>query len=113
MDIQGKELLPEIEKLYEKNLVDIQSCGNIDEVKKSFKEENISNKREILSIFEIYDRINSWGNHDEFPNYSPTTDDDIDLDLDLEPYVSKEEPRRNEPCPCGSGKKYKKCCMNK
>ena len=115
LDIQGKELLPEIEKLYEKNLVDIQSCGNIDEVKKSFKEEDLSNKREILSIFEIYDRINSWGNHDEFTNYSPTTDDDIDLDLDidLQPYVSKEEPRRNEPCPCGSGKKYKKCCMNK
>ena len=20
--------------------------------------------------------------------------------------------QRNEPCPCGSGKKYKKCCMN-
>jgi len=20
---------------------------------------------------------------------------------------------RNEPCPCGSGKKYKKCCINK
>lgn len=20
------------------------------------------------------------------------------------------QPRRNEPCPCGSGKKYKKCC---
>jgi|LSQX01.2.fsa_nt_gb hypothetical protein len=19
---------------------------------------------------------------------------------------------RNEPCPCGSGKKYKKCCLN-
>jgi SEC-C motif-containing protein len=28
-----------------------------------------------------------------------------------EPYV-REEPKigRNEPCPCGSGKKYKKCC---
>lgn len=28
------------------------------------------------------------------------------------PYV-REEPRigRNEPCPCGSGKKYKKCCL--
>jgi HEAT repeat protein len=22
-------------------------------------------------------------------------------------------PGRNEPCPCGSGKKYKKCCLNK
>jgi hypothetical protein len=21
--------------------------------------------------------------------------------------------RRNDPCPCGSGKKYKKCCMEK
>ncbi|MGC9519228.1 MAG: SEC-C metal-binding domain-containing protein [Desulfuromonadaceae bacterium] len=20
---------------------------------------------------------------------------------------------RNEPCPCGSGKKYKKCCLDK
>ena len=28
---------------------------------------------------------------------------------------SKEEPKiqRNEPCPCGSGKKYKHCCINK
>lgn len=27
----------------------------------------------------------------------------------------REEPKigRNEPCPCGSGKKYKKCCLNK
>ncbi|NLF16454.1 MAG: hypothetical protein GX595_04250 [Lentisphaerae bacterium] len=20
---------------------------------------------------------------------------------------------RNDPCPCGSGRKYKKCCLNK
>ena len=26
--------------------------------------------------------------------------------------IRREEPkvRRNDPCPCGSGKKYKKCC---
>ena len=23
------------------------------------------------------------------------------------------EINRNDPCPCGSGLKYKKCCMNK
>ncbi len=23
------------------------------------------------------------------------------------------EPGRNDPCPCGSGKKYKKCCAGK
>ena len=28
--------------------------------------------------------------------------------------VHKEkEPGRNDPCPCGSGKKYKKCCRDK
>nr|WP_244392526.1 SEC-C metal-binding domain-containing protein [Denitrovibrio acetiphilus] len=27
-----------------------------------------------------------------------------------EPAVKKEKVGRNEPCPCGSGKKYKKCC---
>lgn len=28
------------------------------------------------------------------------------------PYVGREA-GRNEPCPCGSGKKYKRCCMRK
>jgi preprotein translocase subunit SecA len=26
------------------------------------------------------------------------------------PYVADKKPKRNEPCPCGSGKKYKHCC---
>ena len=27
--------------------------------------------------------------------------------------ATKTSTGRNDPCPCGSGKKYKKCCMNK
>jgi SEC-C motif-containing protein len=27
------------------------------------------------------------------------------------PYVADVRPGRNDPCSCGSGKKYKKCCM--
>lgn len=27
--------------------------------------------------------------------------------------VNENKTGRNEPCPCGSGKKYKKCCLNK
>ncbi len=26
------------------------------------------------------------------------------------PYVANKKPKRNDPCPCGSGKKYKQCC---
>jgi preprotein translocase subunit SecA len=28
----------------------------------------------------------------------------------VDPLKAKEEPGRNDPCPCGSGKKFKKCC---
>ena len=27
--------------------------------------------------------------------------------------MPKDAPGRNDPCPCGSGKKYKKCCLDK
>jgi preprotein translocase subunit SecA len=27
-----------------------------------------------------------------------------------QPVLSKQKAGRNDPCPCGSGKKYKKCC---
>lgn len=28
----------------------------------------------------------------------------------VEPIKVDKQPGRNDPCPCGSGKKYKKCC---
>jgi uncharacterized protein YecA (UPF0149 family) len=30
-----------------------------------------------------------------------------------EPIKGEAKPNRNDPCPCGSGKKYKKCCGGK
>ncbi len=31
----------------------------------------------------------------------------------VEPLKADAQPGRNDPCPCGSGKKYKKCCGTK
>jgi hypothetical protein len=53
------------------------------------------------------------------PNYQQPVDDDTEFEDDDEDYkplveqVIRAEPKigRNDPCPCGSGKKYKKCCM--
>ena len=45
------------------------------------------------------------GNDDEVPKF---TDNIIQLPVRQENHVG-----RNDPCPCGSGKKYKKCCMDK
>ncbi len=37
-------------------------------------------------------------------------EDETPLPDPVEPIHSDEGPGRNDPCPCGSGKKYKKCC---
>jgi preprotein translocase subunit SecA len=37
-------------------------------------------------------------------------EDEEPLPPPVEPIHSAEKPGRNEPCPCGSGKKYKQCC---
>ena len=36
----------------------------------------------------------------------------IDEGVKTEPITKEKKIGRNEPCPCGSGKKYKKCCLN-
>ena len=33
--------------------------------------------------------------------------------MTLQPIRREKLPRRNEKCPCGSGKKAKKCCLDK
>jgi hypothetical protein len=44
---------------------------------------------------------------------NPLDDDLLDL-LPVEPIVRSEAKiGRNDPCPCGSGKKYKKCCLDR
>ena len=63
--------------------------------------------KEVASIFEE----NGW----EYTiGLDPDKPEDItDLEILLhrpEPVVAEKKVGRNEPCPCGSGKKYKKCC---
>jgi hypothetical protein len=40
------------------------------------------------------------------------SDDDQEELVQLEPVRTEPKIGRNEPCPCGSGKKYKKCCLD-
>ena len=37
-------------------------------------------------------------------------EDEEPLPPPVEPIQAVGKPKRNEPCPCGSGKKYKQCC---
>jgi SWIM/SEC-C metal-binding protein len=62
---------------------------------------------EVASIFEE----NGWKYTIDLEPDKP--EDITDLEILLNPQKSKiaeKKVGRNEPCPCGSGKKYKKCC---
>jgi SWIM/SEC-C metal-binding protein len=63
--------------------------------------------KELKSVFEA----NGW---DYSIKLDPDKPEDInDLEILMNPLKTKlveKNVGRNEPCPCGSGKKYKKCC---
>ncbi len=112
LEADFKELIPLIENLYEKGFVGQGVCGTLNEVKEDFGQYEIEYwKEDEKTIFEMYDYIGSdWYSYNK-EKHNKTFDS---LHRNEETYV-REEPKigRNDPCPCGSGKKYKKCCMNK
>jgi hypothetical protein len=63
-------------------------------------------------FYEEDGEINDFGYSDPFvgdpnePFLLPNT-------TNLDPFIKEKTPGRNDPCPCGSGKKYKKCCIDK
>jgi SWIM/SEC-C metal-binding protein len=63
--------------------------------------------KELESVFEE----NGWKYTIELEPDKP--EDITDLEILLNPLktrIAEKKAGRNEPCPCGSGKKYKKCC---
>ncbi len=80
----------------------------------------------LLEFSTERDNKNNYRNHDVMSNaihdamFNPLNDSGIDFidemfsEYDDVPYQrSTVKIGRNDPCPCGSGKKFKKCCMGK
>jgi len=114
IDIKGSELLPEIEELYGRGLVSKGVIGNLEDIKKAFvSHEEHDYKREMLTMAERYEKTTSTltAYKDEKINHEYDFDDYFEPDI--MPVIAKPKIGRNQPCPCGSGKKYKKCCLNK
>ena len=59
-----------------------------------------------------YDTFDVSDESDESDGFFESVEDADDFDK-YEPVLTGPKIGRNDPCPCGSGKKYKKCCLNK
>ena len=116
--IGNMDVLPLIERCLAVEGVDEWETGTIDEIKKALQTDEVEKyyyRTLYATIDELYDEWKKWGTN-------PYGDDqeflsDIKANLPQSnyphfnvPYVAPTKVGRNDPCPCGSGKKYKKCC---
>ncbi|MGI6329375.1 MAG: YecA family protein [Bacilli bacterium] len=72
-------------------------------------EKEISNAM-LQIIIKAYNKFPNWINNGVAPFYAlEETKNDNDSIINV---IPSNKIGRNDPCPCGSGKKYKKCCLN-
>jgi SEC-C motif len=110
-----KDLLPIVKVLFDKDYIDETICGEYKDVVNEFKDNNyVPDKRELKSIKDFYAEVCEDWESNEDKNEDVNFDDfEIMDDVDTHILPIRTEPKigRNDPCPCGSGKKYKKCCL--
>ncbi|MDR1680387.1 MAG: DUF1186 domain-containing protein [Prevotellaceae bacterium] len=106
--LQCASLLPLVKQLYDLGLIDTALCGDYESVEKAviLREGPHTERPEILSLEEKYRFLKKAWTREE----TDTNDDSHSEGDPSRPYIAPSKPSRNDTCPCGSGKKYKKCC---
>jgi SWIM/SEC-C metal-binding protein len=70
----------------------------------------VKTKKRMAEVIKIFED-NGWKYTIELDKDKPEDITDLELLLNWpKPTEAEKKVGRNEPCPCGSGKKYKKCC---
>lgn len=124
-DLYPEELLTEIEQAFQHDKVDLRSIDLawIKQVlakgKTACLADRVYNNSFHLPI-ETVEKDMSWmrifdsaQEQTDLSNWQWLPSGENDFPLDLAVTYQRSDPKvgRNDPCPCGSGKKYKKCCL--
>jgi Protein of unknown function (DUF1186)/SEC-C motif len=108
-DIEALAVFPDLRRAYDEQLIDPQTVGRseLDDVEASPRGDLLERMQDRCPPIDDVAKATSWwarfgtraSSRREFADDGP-----------MEPYRAPPKVGRNEPCPCGSGKKYKKCC---
>jgi len=100
------------------NLMDLGSQDSLPVIERAFTEERVD--LDVVVLPDVIEHFKADVVVDETSPQAqriPYAYNDLAEEYDYEeedegrmPYVAPEKVGRNDPCPCGSGKKYKKCC---
>jgi hypothetical protein len=115
--LHSAALLPVIRRLYDRELVFNGICSDYDSIEREIQDIPPDRDRHRVhnNIFERYqDALTTWHYYREKydENYRKKT---ASFSSPRQETIKRDQPKvgRNDPCPCGSGKKYKKCCWGK
>jgi uncharacterized protein YecA (UPF0149 family) len=91
LDLKAVESIDAIREAFRLNAVDISLGGDLEDVEidLGFRKQRSTRK----------------------PNYQVGLNNFVSPSTAFQPSTPPVKVGRNEPCPCGSGKKYKKCCL--
>jgi len=92
-DEKMSEHYSQIKKLYEENLVFKELDGDLEDVELAFEMRSERSTKRDLGFNDVLEE-------------SFKVDRTVHAPISIEKKIG-----RNDPCPCGSGKKYKKCCL--
>jgi Protein of unknown function (DUF1186)/SEC-C motif len=114
-DLCPEEVMAELGKTYAEDLADPGVVG-WDEVEEALAMGKEAAMAELPSryalVSDVHKEMSWWAGFRE--NQQPPVRDDLLLPSEYEVVdpIYRTEPKigRNDPCSCGSGKKYKKCC---
>ncbi|EDY21082.1 SEC-C motif domain protein [Chthoniobacter flavus Ellin428] len=132
LDLHPRELLEPIRGIYERDLVDTSFVGDFDTVEAEAARDPEEWRRSFVEahppLTDAAEAISWWSCFQPPDPFDDFGDDDGDGlgDIESDPFYLQDpgppgepfqrtEPKigRNDLCPCGSGKKYKKCCLHK
>ncbi|MCD4789008.1 MAG: SEC-C domain-containing protein [Bacteroidales bacterium] len=99
-------------------------CGDFTSVNEDIiKPSKYDHTKKLMNISDRYENITTtWACYsedddkvmdDDVVDYDEMLYDDYKEMPEILPVRKESKIGRNDPCPCGSGKKYKKCCLNK
>jgi hypothetical protein len=116
LDLKATNAAELIERAHAADRVDLSVNGNWNTVRKKLGVEGLglvpqhmATRRPFAAFLSpenqaILESIGSFHNESDVPPDAP-------VEAPALPHQSSHKPGRNDPSPCGSGKKYKKCCM--
>ena len=117
VDIGLTELLDDIAKAFENGLVDpavidFEYVSRKIGTNKAKKIDNLKRGKRYSPIEDTVKEFRRWACFNEKQSAEPDVIEDRYINSSGGTFIRTEKKvSRNEPCPCGSGKKFKKCCL--